>query len=773
MNLLSSLLKYTADQIAALRAKDSSQDTTVSGIDTRLGTAEGKVTNMEAQLATAISAATVDSEVQNIRVGDDNVTYTSAGEAVRTQFSNIKADIDTNVAISNFFEGYIYSDVAVGEEVLTRVYEGNYVSAIIDCYKGDVFVVKGVGGGGGRLWAFTDEDLKLVSKADANVFLDDEAIVAPCKGKLVYNASTTAQLGYSLTHVIKLKGIVDDKVDKEDFNNTIEHLTIYETVVNFDDGYIYDNVEVGATVSTRVYEGSYKCKVINCNKDDKFLLTGLGGGSGRLWVFTDDDLKLVSKSDANARLYNGVIVAPVDGKLIVNASSTDYLGYSLLHYRYLDNIVKNVVAEVDNKVDKVTGKSLSTNDYTDADKAIVTGAVGSLTSKIDLPVSPYSRYGADGQVLRTHGDGTTEWVTQGLPTDEQTAEAVNAWMDANAEESTRNFSRGEMPTVKPLVTFIDDDGSSLFKTTVKPIIEEKNVPFVLAIPTSISGLTVEELKYLQEEDGCEIVSHTHTHATLATLTEAELETEFAATKNWLHENGFTDDVLVYPNGSHNLLVRNVAKRYFKCAIDIENGYNFPPIYQFSMYRQAFCDASQSSWTLSDYTALIDYIIAHGGWIIFKVHCHYETFSSVILSGLIDYIKAADIDIVTVSDGLRIYGNTIEVGDYSQQKTFGGAKGGFAVSKTGHTNKGVDFSDNLLPIDAPISMYHIGGVTACFYDNTAVSGQTVPDSMGGNLFTIRSMNEYGSCQIWMPYANNKIYKRRWDVGTGAWQAWAQV
>lgn len=93
MNLLSSLLKYTADQIAALRAKDSSQDTTVSGIDTRLGTAETKVTNMEAQLATAISAVTVDSEVQNIRVGDDNVTYTSAGEAVRTQFSNAKSTI--------------------------------------------------------------------------------------------------------------------------------------------------------------------------------------------------------------------------------------------------------------------------------------------------------------------------------------------------------------------------------------------------------------------------------------------------------------------------------------------------------------------------------------------------------------------------------------------------------------------------------------------------------------------------------------------------------
>ena len=34
-----------------------------------------------------------DSEVQNVRVGADNVTYASAGEAVRTQFTNLKSDI--------------------------------------------------------------------------------------------------------------------------------------------------------------------------------------------------------------------------------------------------------------------------------------------------------------------------------------------------------------------------------------------------------------------------------------------------------------------------------------------------------------------------------------------------------------------------------------------------------------------------------------------------------------------------------------------------------
>lgn len=90
MNLLSSLLKFTADTLGTLK-------TAVTNYGTRLGTAETKVTNMEAQLATAISAVTVDSEVQNIRVGDDNVTYTSAGEAVRKQFSNVKSAFDSYI----------------------------------------------------------------------------------------------------------------------------------------------------------------------------------------------------------------------------------------------------------------------------------------------------------------------------------------------------------------------------------------------------------------------------------------------------------------------------------------------------------------------------------------------------------------------------------------------------------------------------------------------------------------------------------------------------
>ena len=59
---------------------------------------------------------------------------------------------------------------------------------------------------------------------------------------------------------------------------------------------------------------------------------------------------------------------------------------------------------------------------------------GEVPQKINLPVD-YA-YGEPGQLLRTNGDGTTEWVDVALPTDEQTAEAVSAWLDAHPEATT-------------------------------------------------------------------------------------------------------------------------------------------------------------------------------------------------------------------------------------------------------------------------------------------------------------------------------------------------
>lgn len=57
-----------------------------------------------------------------------------------------------------------------------------------------------------------------------------------------------------------------------------------------------------------------------------------------------------------------------------------------------------------------------------------------LDTKVNLPAA--SRYGQSGQLLRTNGDGTTTWVSEGTPTDAQTNAAVGAWLIAHPEATT-------------------------------------------------------------------------------------------------------------------------------------------------------------------------------------------------------------------------------------------------------------------------------------------------------------------------------------------------
>lgn len=82
---------------------------------------ESDFDNLEAQFDTAVAAVTTDTEVTNIRVGDDNVIYTTAGEAVRTQFSNVKAEINIFESVeAGWYQGTFSTSTGVVESSTTR-----------------------------------------------------------------------------------------------------------------------------------------------------------------------------------------------------------------------------------------------------------------------------------------------------------------------------------------------------------------------------------------------------------------------------------------------------------------------------------------------------------------------------------------------------------------------------------------------------------------------------------------------------------------------------
>lgn len=85
---------------------------------------ESDFDNLNAQFQTAVSAVTTDTEVTNVRVGDDGITYTTAGEAVRTQFANSKGALGRYLSAindANAVKGAINNGTADANGVLVSI----------------------------------------------------------------------------------------------------------------------------------------------------------------------------------------------------------------------------------------------------------------------------------------------------------------------------------------------------------------------------------------------------------------------------------------------------------------------------------------------------------------------------------------------------------------------------------------------------------------------------------------------------------------------------
>jgi len=86
----------------------------------------------------------------------------------------------------------------------------------------------------------------------------------------------------------------------------------------------------------------------------------------------------------------------------------------------------------------VSGAAADAKVVGDLKRDLKSGVTNLGTHKVAQPLDKYNQPtdGADGQSLRTKGDGTTEWADVGLPTDAQTAQAVSAWLDDHPEATT-------------------------------------------------------------------------------------------------------------------------------------------------------------------------------------------------------------------------------------------------------------------------------------------------------------------------------------------------
>lgn len=195
---------------------------------------------------------------------------------------------------------------------------GNYFGVIVDCQAGDQFIITGTGGQGVRLWAFTDEDYKLLSKSTADKTLTNGILTAESDGHLICNFYKAN--AYSLEKRSHVTG--SDYLQTKEAANAVDQNMYFPKPlpIPITDGYITTNLEDGATVDVGTLTASvnYFSLVVPCAKGDEFTLTGSGGSIPRLWAFTDLLYKLLSKATPNKTLTDGTLTAGQDGYLVCN-----------------------------------------------------------------------------------------------------------------------------------------------------------------------------------------------------------------------------------------------------------------------------------------------------------------------------------------------------------------------------------------------------------------------------------------------------------------------
>lgn len=124
--------------------------------------------------------------------------------------------------------------------------------------------------------------------------------------------------------------------------------------------------------------------------------------------------------------------------------------------------------------------------------------------------------GTNGQLLRTKGDGTTEWVDVGLPTDAQTAEAVSDWLDDHPEATT-TVEDGSITTAKLHSGVIDStlstQGAAAEAKKTGDVknaaeINRNNISEIVEIQNSFNSYSSLDLIGLRTATGAEVSSDT-------------------------------------------------------------------------------------------------------------------------------------------------------------------------------------------------------------------------------------------------------------------------
>ena len=389
-------------------------------------------------------------------------------------------------------------------------------------------------------------------------------------------------------------------------------------------------------------------------------------------------------------------------------------------------------------------------------------------------------------------------ITSRLEELEQTLEDGAVGVDEQARQDIQNVTEqlaenenkgiiSKRPVRRPMISIIDDDGREMVVSKWEPIL--RAVPFKMDIgvitknvgtisPGGAGYAPWSELERLKRDYPVDLINHTHNHEVLTTLSEQQLHDDFKTSTEILKSRGHTHDILVYPLGAENPLVRRVAREYFRSGIFTDGGYNVPPLEMFKVKRVSLMSSDEPMEDLSVYKKHIDDTIAANGWLIFMTHSQFTFFDQAKVRALIEYANTKSIEWVHAKEGLDRIGNLIDIGDnvtpnadYTVVDVDGIVH---SRSLTRQFSNQFDYYSRSVhdtTSSSVLSNFPAIRRSSTIIPSTHATG--FPEGKSGYLETANVQNPDYAFQMYYIFNTNNIYKRRWITASNGWGEWEQI
>lgn len=235
------------------------------------------------------------------------------------------------------------------------------------------------------------------------------------------------------------------------------------------------------------------------------------------------------------------------------------------------------------------------------------------------------------------------------------------------ERATKKVYTKSTKVMKPLISFYLDDGYSKDYSIVFPKAQTLGFPLTICLHNEADSWLSANPTQLHEliSAGWEVHAHTEIDQDLRLLTyEQQLQT-MKNNKDFLKNLGVETKGICYPRGYTNADTLKAARELFEVGMGSEYGkINKSPIDTYFINRELV-----DMYAKSTLEAMVDDVIANGGWIVFYTHTGQFPTNQSKFFELMDYVATKNVDVVTVSQAMAYYANTLDIGDKKHSTDF--------------------------------------------------------------------------------------------------------